>query len=150
MLKPSGPRPGVRGDAPDAAQPRCIRFCGVAGYHPTIDACLTAQRVAIAELHRARLTPESRPPPLEPLEPPAPLTPSAPNRGGWPLGQPRTTPNAVIDPATKAIIVARMFEAGQGFGDLMAATRTLGAEFHLKPGTIQTSWRRWATERDPI
>jgi len=154
MLKPSGPRPGVRGDAPDADQPRCIRFCGVAGYHPTIDACLQAQRAAIAVLHRARLTPESRPPPSAPPAPvpppPPPLTPIAPRRGGWPRGRPRSEPNARIDRATKAAIVARMFEAGAGFGDLMAATRTLGTEFALKPGTIQTSWRRWATERDPI
>jgi hypothetical protein len=65
-----------------------------------------------------------------------------------PLDHPRPPPKTVIDRMTKAAIVARMFEAAPR--QIMTATRTLGAEYSIKPATIQTSWRRWATERDPI
>jgi len=103
----------------------CRRGCGVPGVHPTIDDCLEAQRAAIARLR-------ARPPP----DPP-PIPVPAPRR--------HYGPRTMIDPTVKAAIVAEMFLAPPGA--ILAATRRLGLVYGLKAETIQTSWRRWATER---
>jgi len=101
----------------------CHRGCGVTGVHPTIDDCLEAQRLAISRL-RPRSAPDVPIPPLVPVA--------------------RDKP-AVIPLEVKAAIVAAMFLAPPG--GLMAATRRLGAFYGLRPETISTRWRRWASQR---